>query len=256
MTEIKRAFGKKLGLDPHRGLFPKAILTTEAVPHEDIEYQYLFSPIEDQGQAGTCVAFGTGAFFEAYYRKRKNEAISVSKRAIYSIAKHESKPEDLTDDGLYVSQGLQVLQKGYILSRDFPYSDTIATLFQVPNTHLEHTDLEITSFAQVEIDEADPAVTANNLLVALYKHGPLAVGVNFPNSWMDGKRGENLPITNLADSAGGHCMAVVNAKFKGSSWDLTLRNSWGTGWANGGYADVDLNAFVQVLTDAYVATKV
>jgi hypothetical protein len=249
----KYAFGKKQGPDPNAGLFPKAVLDLE-VPKKNIEYQYLFSPIENQGGAGACVAFGCGSVFEAYYRKRKGATISVSKRAIYSIAKHESNPPDLTDDGLFVSQGLQVLQKGYILSNDFPYSDRPSVLFDVPNTVLEKTDEEIASFAAVEIDSVTPATTAANLVAALYKHGPIAIGVNFPSVWMDPKG--RLTETGLDDSAGGHCMALVDAMWneETNGFDAVIRNSWGTGWGNKGYGIVSMNALAQVITDAYVVT--
>jgi hypothetical protein len=241
-------FGKKLGPDPNRYLFPRMAIR-QAAPTGGTDYQYLYDEVENQADCGTCVAFGSGGIFEAFaYKRDGGLRIDTSKAAIYSDAKYNYEPDDIKDDGLQVSDGLQVLQNiGYIPDSEYPYENSDKQILApVPSDLVHIKDMLINSFTAVPR-------TVVALRVAMYKHGPIIIGVNFPESWMNPNADGTLS-DDVGKIAGGHCMNIVTDGGLTSGAKpgyFRLRNSWGTSWGENGCAWVKFETLVSVLTDAY-----
>jgi C1A family cysteine protease len=243
-----RTFGKKLGADTNRYMFPRLAIKEQA-PAGGTDYQYLYNTPEDQGDEGTCVAFGSGGIFEAFaYKRDGGLRVTTSKAAIYSDAKYHYEPDDIKDDGLQVSDGLLVLENiGYIPNSEYPYQNNEQQILApVPTTLVHDKSLLVTTFTSVPRTEAA-------LRVAMYKHGPLVIGINFPEAWMSPN-----PDGTLSDDtrkiAGGHCMNIVTDGGLTSGAKpgyFRLRNSWGTSWGINGYAWVKFDTLLAVLTDCY-----
>ena len=240
------SLGVKAGPDPRKHMFSKLQVPgdlSRQTLEENISHRVLYNSIENQGRVGTCVAFGVGQVLEAFYRKANNKQIDISKSAIYSLAKHNFEPQDMKDDGLYVSDGLRVVQLlGYVLEQDLPYVDTEQAVLTPVDTRLLKTDFEVKSFLAIPID-------ARSIKYALRAAGPIIMAVQFPRSWE--KPGPDGKLSSdISNPIGGHCMNIM----EDINGEITIRNQWGTGWGDGGYGYVDMPTLLQVLTDAYTVT--
>jgi len=239
----------KLGLrsinDPRRDEFPKMMIDAEEVKEvlpAECDYTYLMPPVQDQSAFGVCVSFGTGKLFEFFYRKRHDTPIYISKRAIFSAIKSEFYPDDTSDDGAQVSDGLKVLEQFYVLNADMPFEMAPEGTFDqflhgvAPN--IEKKDFLLKNFVAVNTD-------VESLKYALFKHGVVALGMNFANEWMQVNSEGQLQGSNLT-SAGGHCMCVVgyNDNFinlDGSKGAFLISNNWGTSYGKNGYIYLPYN---------------
>jgi hypothetical protein len=68
----------------------------------------------------------------------------------------------------------------------------------------------------------------------LATHGPILVGLNVDHTWDNANAtGGNLDVFMPATVRGGHAVAVVGYRTDGR---FIIRNSWGTGWGDKGFA--------------------
>ena len=153
--------------------------------------------------------------------------------AIYSTAKHQYYPNDLTDDGLQVSDVLNVLKQFYVLDSDMPYdmSNFQSCLRPVPE------DAKKTDFVIQDYVSVNP--TVEEIKLALFHHGVVAIGIDWQNEWMNPVNGILQPQNTTSD--GGHCVALVGYNDNieipdGTKGAFYLVNNWSKQWAKGGYA--------------------
>ncbi len=225
--------GLKPGPDPMRHVYPafKASLFTKAKTAlaTSVSYDYLFGPVFDQGAEGSCVSNGSAALMLAFRRKRRNEAIMVSRRAIYTRAlENDGAPQPFQDNGLNVSDGLTVCEEGYIPEALWPYTSVgLPQFFDVPPASLWKNDFTMTNYVTVLPDPLD-------MQRALIAHGPIIIGLNFANEWMDTGADGILATENLTVD-GGHCMVITGFKYIDGALHFRVRNSWGASWADNGY---------------------
>jgi C1A family cysteine protease len=228
-------FGR-LGPDPDKTLFaayrPK--VTAEQLP-ANVSYEYLFGPIEDQGEGGTCVAFATTALTEAILFKRlHNRNVDISERALYSLVKEIYEPGTDDQAGLYGADALMCLEKtGYVPSSEWPYgtpTDPSDPSLYAPVPHnLIKTDHELHGFTRVENDSL-------SLQLALFEQGPITIGINWYQEWTNIDPGPDIilnPNPDPANLEGGHEIVIVG--YSKEKQAFRLRNSWGTSWGDNGY---------------------
>lgn len=219
------ALGRKRGTNKHfraAAFEPKALHLPDAV-----SYEYDAPDVFNQLSFGTCVGNASAAVYEFYAKKRGVALSPVSRRAIYSQAKHAFEPNDIADDGLMVTDGLLVLEKfGSVAESAWPYpadGDEASLLEPVP-ADLWNATFEASAWLSVDTSSADA------MMRALSEHGPMIVGMewaaeNFgapPNGLLD-------PALAKTD-AGGHCVWILaydQHRFGGA---FKIRNSWSAAW--------------------------
>jgi C1A family cysteine protease len=237
----------KMGLkslhDPNKhkfGVFLPKDVPTNLPP--SVDYTNFAPPVQDQGEIGSCVSWGNAKLLELYHRKIHNVETLVSARAIYSSAKHQFQPQDLTDDGLNVSDGLNIIKQFYVLESDYPSSDNKSNQFHewiaIVPANIHKTDYLIKDFESVPSD-------VQSLKQALFERGPAVIGINFANEWEDCDNTGRLQSTGLT-SAGGHCMMVVGYDDNFVNLDNTkgafkISNSWGENYGDKGYIYLPYN---------------
>lgn len=238
---VKGNFGRRSGPDPRADLFPKFKASlidklragTHTLPSR-VSYRdgNQFPFIYDQGPYGDCVANASAELDEFFLLKRKKQSVNMSRRAIYAQAKHAYEPDDIADDGLYVSDGLLVLESfGYVPEASWPYPSMTTTddalLLEPVPSNLWVASFEPKSHSMVEC-------TVEQMKLALFEHGPLIIGLEWPDEWMSAPANGLLDLHPKTDD-GGHCVIIDDYNDNRFGGSFEIRNSWGPTWADGGY---------------------
>lgn len=234
MTQYK--LGLKNAHDPKYETFEKLIVDEAILPVQlpsVVDYKWDFPAIDDQGQLGTCVAFSTRKLLEFYRQKRLKNKDLISARALYAAAKAFYENGDPQDDGLNPSDCLNVAKDHYLVNEsDYPSlpdnspNDFPSYLQQAPS-NLWKTDFLIKSIVTVQ-------PTVDSMKKALYKQGPMLLGINFANSWFATDSTGVLPIPDSA--SGGHAMTICGYKVLPSGEGaFIIANNWTTDWADKGF---------------------
>lgn len=196
-------------------------------------------PVYNQGNLGSCTANAIAAAVE-YVRKKQADPILFSPARLF-IYYNERRLEGTTKDdaGAFIRDGFKAIsQWGVPDEQLWPYSDNtvkvgrkIPPFMRKPPSSVyksAHTDLAISY-------EAVPQYR-NTIMAALAQDFPVVIGFSVyesfesPQMARDGK----MPMPALTEKMlGGHAVLVVGYDAVEGHW--IVRNSWGSGWGDGGY---------------------
>jgi C1A family cysteine protease len=186
------------------------------------------SPIENQGQLGSCTGQAIAGLIEYMDRKAKKN-LDVSRLFIY----YQERLLEGTvnyDSGAYIRDGIKAVNKfGAPLESLWPY---VIGRFAMRPSATAYTDAlkrrvgayrRITDFAGVK--------------TALAQGFPVVMGFSVYESFQTTTvaRTGQMPYPNVQTEQllGGHAVALVG--YQDSTQQFIARNSWGTGWGDGGY---------------------
>jgi C1A family cysteine protease len=191
------------------------------------------TPIKNQGGCGSCWAFGTVAPLECNIKLKDHVTVDLSEQWLVSC----------NSDGWGCSGGFWAHDyhqwktdpcggTGAVPEDAFPY---VAS--DVPcNCPYPH-DYLITSWAYIGNDYSVPPVA--NIKQAILDHGPVSVAV-YANSAMQAYTGGIF--NGCASGTINHAVALVGwDDNQGTSGVWIMRNSWGSGWGEGGYMRIPYN---------------
>jgi hypothetical protein len=247
----KRYYGAKLN-DPGKSRFPAINMASVAELPPVVDYSYAFR-IDNQGQLGTCVSYGTRKIFDVFATKRTGKTFLVSPRAIYSSAKAQFSPGDDTDDGLAVSDGLSIAKQFYVLESDWPSTMTAGEqdfpqwLLPVPDS-LKKTDFIFKDIVRLE------DITVDQIRLMLHGHGPCCIGISWMDNWENIGEDGKLPGTG-GSVAGGHCINITGyfdefENLDGTKGAFKIANNWSAEWGYNGYCFLPYNS-TSMPTDVY-----
>ncbi|GAC1607125.1 MAG: hypothetical protein NVS3B3_09340 [Aquirhabdus sp.] len=241
---------RKLGLkgpdpDHMRKRFMRLIPPTLSVPlPSEYDYKYLLGPIEDQAHVGACVLFTATTIIEAFLKKHENVHIDISERAAYALTQQYYEQSSLgQDEGTYAADVLAMFRDvGYVLLQDWPnYSTATSDYFVTVPTAIIKKDHRVTNFVRVGGNEDNQNDLLLKMKKALFKHGPLAVGMPWPDDsrWFNLKSDGMLPVPASSAVAGGHEIVYAGWNDPRQSW--LVRNHWSENWGDKGYAWLPYN---------------
>ncbi|THV22953.1 C1 family peptidase [Peteryoungia ipomoeae] len=184
------------------------------------------SPIRDQGNCGSCVAFGTNAMVDAAMRIAANlpmNAPNASTLQDLSEAQLFYCGGGLCSTGWYISAALNYLSgTGVVPASNYPYTAGQ----QACNLPTNWQSL-ITKIAGY--DYLNAAQAMKQYLVA---SGPLTAAFTVYEDFHAYKSGV-YRWNGKAKRVGGHAICIVGYDDTKSAW--LCKNSWGTGWGMQGY---------------------
>jgi C1A family cysteine protease len=181
------------------------------------------TPVKDQGQCGSCVAFGTTATVEGtlrVVRGNPNLAVDLSEADLFYCQGPASGAS--CGGGWYVDPALNAyMNPGIVDEACFPYtahdqacnkcSDWQSRVTKIPGWH------KITAIADMK--------------TWLSTRGPLDSCFTVYNDFFAYKSGVYQHTSGGV--AGGHCICVVGYDDGLGCW--IVKNSWGTGWGDAGF---------------------
>ena len=173
------------------------------------------TPIKDQGDCGSCVAFGSCATFEVtkkYFDQNKSELIDLSEADLF--------------DGIGTCSAGSTLEKadsklqdnGVCTEACWPYNGSKQAC---ANT----TRIKILAANRISSDAAAKAAIAAGHAIQF------AMDVDSDYFDVDS---EAVYSPEYGDYSGGHCQSIIGYDDTKGAW--LVKNSWGPTWGFGGYA--------------------
>jgi C1A family cysteine protease len=178
-------------------------------------YEAPHTSIKDQGQCGSCYSFGASATYESYVLLTTGVTVDLSEQYFMMKAKEIGPYGGCS--GWYLDTSMNLLKdKGVAKEADCPYKavESACSTSAKP-------DHKIKSWANT----TDKTTIQN----ALQQYGLVYVGFAVYNDFMSYKKGYYEYKTGSL--RGYHAVAIVGYDDKG----FKVKNSWGTGWGDGGY---------------------
>lgn len=214
-----------------------------------------FTPVSNQGRAGSCVANGWCDSVEMLIgiEYGANKVVQLSRRFAYWISRILHSATD-RDNGTYLrAMGHQFRKVGVILEEVMPYSDeehliigkkaapetqhfTMASNNRIEGFYRLHSD------GEQMLKEAEIAIRSNHPIV-------FAVPVS---SKFQKARGMHVfgPPTSII---GHHCMIIVGVRYVNGVRQWLVRNSWGKYWGGLGHCWITDDYF-EISDDTWIGT--
>ncbi|HEY4375636.1 MAG TPA: C1 family peptidase [Acidimicrobiales bacterium] len=184
------------------------------------------TPVKDQGDCGSCVAFGSTAAVEAACRiaaATPSLDIDLSEADLfYCVAGSQGRTCDGPAGGWWPEGALDAYRDvGVPPESCFPYVAGDQRCHQVTDPHAPFT--KITGWKRLH------GVGAGRAWIA--EHGPVVACLSVYDDFRAYSSGVYHHVDG--DLLGGHCVCLVGFDHATECW--IAKNSWGTGWGDGGF---------------------
>jgi C1A family cysteine protease len=221
------------------------------------------SPIEDQGDLGSCTAHAGVGIIEYYERKSFERHIEASRLFLYKVTRNLMNIKGDTGAYLRTTMGAMILF-GVPPEPYWPYSDEENKFDQEPPAFCY-------AFAQnyqtLKYFRHDPSGSKSDEILKKVKTylasgHPAMFGFTVYNSIEQAEETGKIPFPSAKEKVeGGHAVAAVGYddkmkiknKYGGATTTgaLLIRNSWGKGWGDRGYGWLPYEYVVKRLAEDF-----
>jgi len=210
-----------------------------------VDYTPKVSPVRDQKDEGTCVAFATASGMKEYQEMFDySKLILLSPRFIYSECKKIDGMPD--EEGTTVRMAMKVIKtKGVCQEKLWPYSPHQKTKAQ-KGANTDAKKFRVLSYARI--------LNLNELRLSLYSKGPCVIGVEVFEGFMRTKTGVvPMPRENEAP-LGGHAICAVG--YDDRKKFIKFKNSWSKIWGQKGFGFLPYSYIERYMMDAWSSVDI
>ena len=224
----KLGYGWVPDLPDHRDKLFGTVRKVPAKLPRSVDLRPLCSPVEDQGDLGSCTGNALAGAVEFLERKDKVAFVNVSRLFIYyneRVIEHSVSD----DSGAMIRDGIKSLVKQGVCSEaKWPYAVSKFAVKPSAACYKDAADHQVTSYARLQ--------TVDEMRACLASGYPFVFGFTVYESFESDKVAKTgiLPMPKPKEKmAGGH--AVLAVGYDDGTKRFMARNSWGPHWGIGGY---------------------
>lgn len=216
----------------------KAVPNLQGLPRR-VDLRPECTPVEDQGQVGSCTANAAVGALEYQRRRDGKPNLDLSRLFVYYNSRKMTGRES-EDCGATIAQCMAALLAfGAPAEASWPYDPTTVKTPPAGATFDEALKNTPREYAKVEGLE--------HVKGALARHYPVVFGITLPDRCFEeaGRTGV-MPTPTRAEldavaTQGGHAMLLVG--YDADQQSLLVRNSWGAQWGTHGYCTMSFETF-------------
>jgi hypothetical protein len=210
-----------------------------------VDYTRKVSPVRDQGDEGTCVAFATASGMKEYQEMLDySKLVLLSPRFIYSECKKIDGMPD--EEGTTIRMAMKVIRtKGVCREKFWPYSPRQKTKAQ-KGALADAKKFRVMTYARV--------LNLNELRLSIYSKGPCVIGVEVFEGFMRTKTGV-VPLPRRNEEAlGGHAICAVG--YDDQKRLIKFKNSWSERWGQRGFGFLPYSYIERYMMDAWSSVDI
>lgn len=211
-----------------------------------VDYTENMTPVRDQGDEGTCVAFASVVGVKEYQDTEEyNKIIGLSPRYLYSLCKKNDGAPDT--EGTYPRIAMKMLLKYGTSPESFwPYKPHQADKPK-PGAGKAAIKYRVKAYARIK--------TILEMKRSLVVNGPFLAGVDVYESWFTKNADKTgvIPMPKKKDQyQGGHAICIIG--YDDPKKLFKFKNSWGNSWGDEGYGYLGYDYLKQYCVDAWSDT--
>lgn len=204
---------------------------------EGIDLSGEIGEIRDTGPEGTTVGFSIAYALQAAVKEKTGEALTLSPRGIYVLAKKYDEWPGEDYEGTSVVGGLKAVREiGAYLEEDWPYESKTK-----PKT-ARKPSYKISAYSELRgIEQFLNALREKKVIVAA-----IQVTDGFDKTDKDGKVTIKLPLKSM----GAKTICIVG--YNEETAEFKFANDWGRAWGKGGFGLIKDTDLTRIMQEAYV----
>ncbi|MFH1128127.1 MAG: C1 family peptidase [Candidatus Omnitrophota bacterium] len=211
-----------------------------------IDYTAKMTPVRDQGDEGTCVAFASVVGLKEYQDTSEfKKLIELSPRFIYNLCKENDGAP--SEEGTYPRVAMKMLVEYGVCPEAFwPY-------FPYQTDEPKKGAQKLAKKYQIKAYARLKGIT--EMKRSLVINGPFLAGVEVYKSWFnqDAEKTGLIPIPKPNEELmGGHAICIVG--YDNAKKLFKFKNSWSAKWADCGYGYLPYAYLKKYCSDAWSAT--
>jgi C1A family cysteine protease len=228
----------------------KKLLSSGSLPLK-VDLSGNCSPVKDQGEQGSCVAFATIGAMEYIQKKNLQRFVSLSERFTYYVTrvKIENAIIPPSDTGSYIVDALKsVVDYGTCLNNSFPYTSNY-TVSPPTSAYTEALKYEVLTYAKFPDYTNTPLLklsfAINTLKASLNAGYPIIAGFTCYSNLFSTKYAAGvIPLPGKNSTIiGGHAILITG--YDDATEMFKFKNSWGIGFGINGYGQISYKYYLQ-----------